>query len=889
MKAFAGVFVLLVFSYVCVWGGGDVAASDGGDRWFTSTPILQAAAPEPENTLPFCPTAYRDASIVGESAKKKTCMYDGSAMRLGTYIGSGQMAAAVAFTYDANMHVLRGVCEAQSCQYSADKDLLVTQRRLSFFVRSVAVYTHVSQRIQRSVNAGSGAIEYVFGGGLPDYELKNTTGEPISVGAFALSKNGTWLAVEMRDRGTALINTDTFTARHVVFEGYRYGYGMDPTEEIAVSDDGLNIIVTGPNAGFNMMNVSSDCGQPIIGDLAVLPGKRSCAVASVGISNIPGGFRTGSQPMFHRSGQSFSMTVLTQMGVNTRVTFAAAGSAVVSSIGLLSLGDSFVSGEGETNESFYLDHTNTGLDTCHVSSRSYPFLLATSMDLEGTEVKSVACSGARMSDIMQATGGYRGQGNRLSTTDISQVEIEQAQQQAVKAFWPGKATQSSFVETYTPQVLTIGIGGNDAGLMGKIRVCAMPGTCEWATSEGRQKTAGEILGLYDRLATLYEGLFALSPTSRVYAVGYSDVMSPDGVCDPVTTLLFSHDERVYMQESIRYLNQVIAAAAAKAGIGYINIQEAFRTKKLCDSLVSPAMNGFVWGDDVPLIASLPLLKLVSAGSFHPKPTGHQLIANSITSAYPPLGQFLWCANQTLRCPFDISPPQASDYWQVSAGQQVARAYVDTFAAVQPASPQQLHVSLPLASFQPGSEVRIELRSDTTILGSLQVDSFGGVDGTVAIPAATPSGYHTLHVMGSSVDGGAVDIYQFVTIGEVAGVQSVVSTEPTEAITPSNDVGDVVGAVTAQARVIDDAVRGDVVSSSGMSDAAVLGTYAQIPTVGGALIAPTGTSVAGHAPVAVTYLLHRGWLWAVVAGLLLLAGVVVVLLVYRQWSKRGSSV
>jgi len=443
--------------------------------------------------------------------------------------------------------------------------------------------------------------------------------------------------------------------------------------------------------------------------------------------------------------------------------------------------------------------------------------------------------------------------------------------------------QASFIDTYAPQMVTVGIGGNDVGLMGKLRVCAMPGVCEWASGNGLQETAGEIKGLFDHLTVLYDKLAALSPTTRIYAIGYSDIITPNGVCDPITALLFSREERVYMQESTRYLNEVIAAAAMKSGIGYIDIQEAFDGHKLCDSFTSSAMNGFVLGDDVPLIASLPLLKLVGAGSFHPKPAGHQMIADDITRAHPPLNFYSWCPNQAVRCPHDVLPPEASTYWQVVADKSAPRATIGSFATEIPHASQRLHISLPASSSLPNSEVKIELRSDSIALGSLRSDSRGGVDGEVVVPLSVPIGYHTLHLLGSSFDGSAIDVYQFLTIGADAELlpalsgDSIVPTEPNQ--TSSDDGAEqLTGGISALE-----------IQGGATGDTAVLGAHVvQKPIIGTGLSFMT-TPIKGQYHTIARYLHRHGWIFMCVAGIVLAVCVIIVFLIRSRWSKRGGSV
>lgn len=55
--------------------------------------------------------------------------------------------------------------------------------------------------------------------------------------------------------------------------------------------------------------------------------------------------------------------------------------------------------------------SNTKEEKCHISRRSYPYLLAQKMHLSGNRFKSVACSGATTKDIIANKDDYEGQGS----------------------------------------------------------------------------------------------------------------------------------------------------------------------------------------------------------------------------------------------------------------------------------------------------------------------------------------------------------------------------------------------------------------------------------------------------------------------------------------------
>jgi len=888
MKAIIVGVALLIIG--CIGLSRDASALQATtNRWTQASPVVQSSVVSIPAEDVTCPTYIQDVLVGSEVQTRRTCLYRGERMRFGIYTEGNLQRAVVAFAHDSRMSVLKDVCVSAVCRYSADQDILVMQSYSRQTGRELVIYSHVSQRLKRVVLPGSGEVVYELDTSMPDYTLKNDAGLSVDPGAYALSDNGKWLAVELRNRGTALVDTTTFTVRHIATVGYGYGAGMDPTEELAVSNDGQSVAVVGMNVGFVVIDIVPGCGQELVGYLSPQPGVIGCQSTDLGIGNTFPNFFSAHRPEFSPSGESLKVTVLLRSEPVRSVVFGVAGSDPVVSIGMLSLGDSFASGLGENDERFYLEHTNSGVDDCSVSRRSYPFLLAATMGIAGSNSKSVACAGAQIVDVTSVTKNYYGQNNRLrpQTGEISETGVEQSKQQALTDFWPGRAAQAAFVKKYSPSVLTVGVGGNDIGLMGKLRVCAMPGTCEWAVGEGRQKTAGEINGLFDRLATLYAELAQASPGSRIYAVGYPDIINPEGVCDPLTALLFDAVERVYMRESLHYLNQVIAAAAMKSGITYLDIENSFAGKKLCDSLVSPAMNGVKVGDDAAPISALPQLRIISAGSFHPKPVGHALISTSITNHYSALSSYEACSDGVRICPVSTAAPIADEYWRTSEIQSAPRAYFEEFARFVTHSSRHLQLSLPAFSLLTGSQVRVELRSDEVLLGTTTANHSGGLEMDVTIPELTTSGFHTLHVFGTSPSGDSIDIYQFVSVDDEGEVRV---TDPENAVTDGgNSLANLSAGgspVTTQLAIIGTTETPLQVQTD---DAAVLGSDSQSSAIASGASTPEVQPMNGVKKSIVRSLPDLGWIYIWVIAALVAIIAIPLILLQRRWAKRSSSV
>jgi lysophospholipase L1-like esterase len=183
----------------------------------------------------------------------------------------------------------------------------------------------------------------------------------------------------------------------------------------------------------------------------------------------------------------------------------------------------------------------------------------------------VACSGATTKDIIGDNKDYSGQNNRLGIGGLAMgdSDINLAKTFARYNFVQGRIYQETFVSWYDPKVITIGVGGNDVDLVGKLKACIGIDTCDYAgDSNKKAQVANEIKSFYPRLVETYKKLHSDSPSSKIFAIGYPRMIQEDGYCDISLRKLLDYDEREFMNEAILYLNQVTEAAAKTAGIKY---------------------------------------------------------------------------------------------------------------------------------------------------------------------------------------------------------------------------------------------------------------------------------------------------------------------------------
>lgn len=866
MKAIAVCLVLFFVSVVSVFVAHDASALIGS-LWTDGAPTMNKNMPIVPGVYAGCPTFRRDVFVAELGSNRNICVYGDERLKIGTFNDGSRDKAVVVFPYSNAAHILEGICDLH-CYYAADTDQLVTLQPIGQFGTGLVIYRRASHRIQVDTSSGEG-VNYVFDTAHPDYEMKNDVGKYILTPSFGVSRNGNWVVAELRSQGIATINTQSLATKQVTTTGIAYGYGLDPSEQLAISNDGKSVALAGQNSGFQVFDVTPDCGQQLIDTLSVLVTTRQCPSTDLGIRQLFPNFALAEYPRFFGDGHQLEVTVSSWVGVSRRVSFVTQGTVIAPQLKLLTLGDSFSSGEGEVSDDYYQFGTNQQFDRCHVSVRSYSAHVATLLGIHDDEVKNVACSGARIGDIVGSSGTYWGQGNRLGSSGlgVSATEKDRLQQLAVATYQPGRALQSAFIERYDPEIITIGVGGNDAGLMGKLRTCAMPGTCEWVKSPGLEQTAGEIKRLYDTLSSFFTEVSSIAPHSKVFVLGYPDIIDPDGVCDPLLSFLLDKTERIFVQNSIHYMNTVIRAAAHKANFHYVDLEHSFDGNNLCRPTPT-AMNSVRIGDDVAIAGVLPMLKIIGTETFHPTPRGHKLIADTVLDQYPGLASTAAVSDDDM-----IEP---SYYWSEDGSPAARATYLTDFAYEDGLDEQHISVKVPEMSLQPGSIATIEVHSDPKTLATFVVDNAGAVDGSIIIPNSLDEGFHTLHLLAINMLGEPVDMYQFISIGESG---NIVQVDTANGLTiDGGGVGEREDRTKLPADVKSVGIKSVLSDVLGVSD-----TH----TVKDLVAATLKNSGPVLSSIRLATVELQWWMIAIAACCITLVSTLCAIFIQRRWGKRGS--
>jgi lysophospholipase L1-like esterase len=173
------------------------------------------------------------------------------------------------------------------------------------------------------------------------------------------------------------------------------------------------------------------------------------------------------------------------------------------------------------------------------------------------------------------------------------------------------------------QLVTVGIGGNDVGLVGVATTCvglgllAPTGTAcrtNFAKPGGGDKVLDEIAATAPKIAATLQGIHARSPQARVLVVGYPAVLPGNGAgCYPLVPL--SRDDIAYLDEMLRRTNTMLAEQAAANDAEYVDTYGESVGHDVC------TLPGTRWFEGlVPTAPAFPL---------HPNAVGAASMARSV--------------------------------------------------------------------------------------------------------------------------------------------------------------------------------------------------------------------------------------------------------------------
>ena len=651
-------------------------------------------------------------SVVGE-ASINACITGKTTQIASFYQPNGGIGRAIKFPYENTFYRLDVCNNTPVCEYSDITDTLIS---------SEGMYSHFSKHLKKTISQN--VIRYVPDENSEFLSVTELFERTYIIQTVALSDNGMWAMVELRGYGFVRINTLTKQTLRFIAPGFSYGYGSDPGVDMAISNDGTLASMMGSRMSVSLIKIDTYCGDTLTqySSPYFVGATTPCRYIPTPTSSYMNNYVYAIRPKFSANSDTLSFDIYSASSPAKHITLFS-NEAPSREIKYLAIGDSFSSGEGETDDSQYIGGSQ---NKCHVSSRSYPYLLGTKWLVRNGNTRNVACSGAT-----------------IHTARIKEVS--------------DGLSQIAILEKAMPNVVTVGMGGNDAGLMGKLKDCLGVDTCKWAaTPDDRQSTVNELKSLYPQLKEFY--LEVQSKTfGPVLVVGYPQIITTNATCLSAEGILLNQTERIFMNESIRYLNQVAESAARDAGIDFVDIENSLSGGNLCTAVNATFMNGIRFGDDFPNIPSIPLIKFIGTETFHPKPTGQIKIADAIANKYSSTTDI----RSSVVTLTNSSLSEPSGYWNGATRQRVQRS-VSFLDKLKVGISDTITIRFPALTFKAKAEVVLELHSDVKNLGTVYAADDGSLD-VVVSTIGFSEGYHSLHAISTSTTDTLVDYYEFLDV------------------------------------------------------------------------------------------------------------------------------
>ena len=170
-------------------------------------------------------------------------------------------------------------------------------------------------------------------------------------------------------------------------------------------------------------------------------------------------------------------------------------------------------------------------------------------------------------------------------------------------------------------LVTLGIGGNDAGMLGVVEECAkldaldpLGSACKnHYASGGSDPNMAAIKATQPKVEAVIQGIKARAPVAEVMVVGYPDGLPTHGSCWPLVPI--SSGDVAYINSLEASLNGVLQAAATANNVKYVDTFTSSIGHDACKAPGTAWVNGLV-----PTSAAYPL---------HPNQAGEQNMASQV--------------------------------------------------------------------------------------------------------------------------------------------------------------------------------------------------------------------------------------------------------------------
>jgi lysophospholipase L1-like esterase len=247
---------------------------------------------------------------------------------------------------------------------------------------------------------------------------------------------------------------------------------------------------------------------------------------------------------------------------------------------------------------------------CARSGVNYPSLVAEGLGLTGPAFRDVSCSGARTGDLTAPQRTADG-------TNPPQLDAL----------------------TGTTRLVTVGIGGNDAGFMDVITRCARESLRASPAADGAGDTAAgsacravyaaagggpdevqrKVASAGAKVGDVLAEIRRRAPSARVFVVGYPALLPADpAACRETLGDGFAAADLAFLTEKQQQLNEMLRERAAAAGAAYVDTAAASAGHDMC------AGEAGRWIE--------PALSAVGAAPLHPNARGERGMADAVLAA-----------------------------------------------------------------------------------------------------------------------------------------------------------------------------------------------------------------------------------------------------------------
>lgn len=287
----------------------------------------------------------------------------------------------------------------------------------------------------------------------------------------------------------------------------------------------------------------------------------------------------------------------------------------------VALGDSYSAGEGVRPYEADSGDAHTGGDNCHRSELAYSQRLAFAESQ--AQVVFRACSGADIVDLF---------------------ERKQLTGKNTETLYGPQADDGVLSEEV--DLVTVTIGGNDAGFSKVLKHCALTSNClkkpvpnltegeplqDWADSS--------IAGLATILPTIYEKLASLAPNARIVVIGYPNLfpseLGGNLVCRAAREFLWTEAEVLAIRNLFVRFTGTIRDATKEAAVEFVDVASFFSGHEPC-----AAGKNWVNFVRIPRLDVLTLEEvadaiagLIDRGTFHPNRLGQLMLARIVACHY----------------------------------------------------------------------------------------------------------------------------------------------------------------------------------------------------------------------------------------------------------------